>query len=122
MYAGTSPLVIVDGAPYSASLSNIPQSDIESVTVLKDAASAALYGARGASGVIIVTTKKGRSHDAVINIDMKWGVNSRAMQDYDLITDPGSITRHTMHKYTTNIITVKAILPLRLPLRPMPTC
>ncbi len=89
MYAGTSPLVIVDGAPYSASLSNIPQSDIESVTVLKDAASAALYGARGASGVIIVTTKKGRSHDAVINIDMKWGVNSRAMQDYDLITDPG---------------------------------
>ena len=93
MYAGTSPLVIVDGAPYSASLSNIPQSDIESVTVLKDAASAALYGARGASGVIIVTTKKGRSHDAVINIDMKWGVNSRAMQDYDLITDPGGVLR-----------------------------
>lgn len=88
-YSSTEPLIIVDGAPYSASLSNIAQSDIESVTVLKDAASAALYGARGASGVIIVTTKKGRSHDAVINVDMKWGVNSRAMQDYDLITDPG---------------------------------
>lgn len=89
MYAGTAPLVIVDGAPYSASLSNIPQSDIESVTVLKDAASAALYGARGASGVIIVTTKKSKSKDAVINVDMKWGVNSRALQEYDMITNPG---------------------------------
>ena len=88
MYAGTDPLIIVDGAPFSASLSNIPQSDIESVTVLKDAASAALYGARGAAGVIIVTTKRGRSQDAIINVDMKWGVNSRALRDYDLITDP----------------------------------
>ena len=89
MYADTDPLIIVDGAPYSASLSNIPQSDIESVTVLKDAASAALYGARGASGVIIVTTKRSQARDAVINVDMKWGVNSRAVQDYDVITDPG---------------------------------
>ena len=52
LYAGTDPLIIVDGAPYSASLSNIPTSDIESVSVLKDAASAALYGARGAAGVL----------------------------------------------------------------------
>ena len=89
MYADTDPLVIVDGAPYPASLSNISQSDIESVTVLKDAASAALYGARGASGVIIVTTKKAKSRDAVINVDMKWGVNSRAVQEYNVITDPG---------------------------------
>ena len=89
MYAGTEPLVIVDGSPYTSSLTNIPQSDIESVTVLKDAASAALYGARGASGVIIITTKTGKSKDAVINVDMKWGVNSKAIQDYDLVTDPG---------------------------------
>ena len=89
MYAGTEPLVIVDGSPYTASLTNIPQSDIESITVLKDAASAALYGARGASGVIIITTKKGKSKDAVVNFDMKLGVNSRALQNYDLVTDPG---------------------------------
>ena len=89
MYASTEPLVIVDGAPYTASLSNIPQGDIESVTVLKDAASAALYGARGASGVILVTTKRGQSRDAIVNVDMKWGVNSRAIQDYDVIKDPG---------------------------------
>ena len=89
MYANTDPLVIVDGAPYTASLSNIPQSDIESVSILKDAASAALYGARGAAGVIIITTKKGNSQKAVVNVDMKWGVNSRGVQDYDVITDPG---------------------------------
>ena len=88
MYANTDPLVIVDGAPYTASLSNIPQSDIESVSVLKDAASAALYGARGASGVIIITTKKGQSRDAVINFDARVGFNSRAIQDAATITDP----------------------------------
>lgn len=85
----TEPLVIVDGAPYSASLSNIPQSDIESVTVLKDAASAALYGARGASGVILITTKTGKNKKPQINVDMKWGANSRAVQDYETINDPG---------------------------------
>ena len=86
--ASTSPLVIVDGAPYPASLTNIPQSDIESVTVLKDAASAALYGARGAAGVILVTTKRSKSRDALVNVDMRLGVNSRAVQDHDVITDP----------------------------------
>ena len=89
MYASTDPLIIVDGAPYSASLSNIPTEDIESVSILKDAASAALYGARGAAGVIIVTTKKGSNKEAKINVDMKWGSNSRAIPDYDVIKDPG---------------------------------
>lgn len=89
MYASTDPLVIVDGAPYTSSLSNIPQSDIESISVLKDAASAALYGARGAAGVIIVTTKRGKTQEAVVNVDAKWGVNTRAVQEYDVIKDPG---------------------------------
>ena len=89
MYASTDPLIIVDGAPYSASLSNLPTEDIESVSILKDAASAALYGARGAAGVIIVTTKKGSNKEAKINVDMKWGSNSRAIPDYDVIKDPG---------------------------------
>ena len=88
MQASTSPLIIVDGAPYDASLSNIPQSDIESVTVLKDAASAALYGARGAAGVILITTKSGKSQKAQISVDVKWGSNSRAVQDYETIKDP----------------------------------
>ena len=55
--AGNDPLIIVDGAPYSGDLSNINPNDVESMTVLKDAASNALYGARGANGVIIITTK-----------------------------------------------------------------
>ena len=89
MYASTDPLIIVDGAPYPASLTNIPQGDIESISVLKDAASAALYGARGAGGVIIVTTKKGKTQSAIVNVDVKWGVNSRSIKDYDVIKDPG---------------------------------
>lgn len=89
LYASTDPLIIVDGAPYSASLTNINPDDIESVSVLKDAASAALYGARGAGGVIIITTKRGSSADAKISFEAKWGANSRAIQDYDVITDPG---------------------------------
>lgn len=89
MYANTDPLIVVDGAPYSASLSNIPQDDIESVTVLKDAASAALYGARGAAGVILITTKSGSDKKARVNVEAKWGGTSRAVQDYETITDPG---------------------------------
>ena len=88
LYASTDPLIIVDGAPYTASLTNIPPSDIESISVLKDAASAALYGARGAGGVIIITTKKGKSAEGQITVDMKWGANTRSVQDYDVITDP----------------------------------
>ena len=89
MYAATDPLVIVDGAPYPGNLSSIPSEDIESVTVLKDAASAALYGARGAAGVILITTKSGKNKDAEVTVDMKWGSNSRAIPEYDVIRDPG---------------------------------
>lgn len=88
LYSSVDPLIIVDGAPYYASLTNIATDDIESVTVLKDAASAALYGAAGAAGVILVTTKKGKTQEAVINVDMRWGVNSRAVQDYETIQNP----------------------------------
>lgn len=87
--AGSEPLYIVDGVPYSGDLNNINPNDIESMTVLKDAASNALYGARGANGVIMITTKKAKAGDAVVNIDAKWGWNSKALKDYDYITDPG---------------------------------
>lgn len=56
--AGKEPLWIVDGMPYEGDLNNLNTNDIESMTVLKDAASNALYGARGANGVIMVTTKR----------------------------------------------------------------
>ena len=57
LYAGTSPLYVVDGVPYEGDINNLNSADIESMTVLKDAASNALYGARGANGVIMITTK-----------------------------------------------------------------
>lgn len=89
IYASTDPLVIVDGAPYPESLNNIPPGDIESVTVLKDAASAALYGSRGAAGVIIVTTKGGTGHaHSELNIEARWGANTRGVKEYDVVTDP----------------------------------
>ena len=88
--AGTDPLVIVDGAPYSGDLNNLNPNDVESMTVLKDAASNALYGARGANGVIVITTKKAsKGRDAIVTFDAKYGYNERALQQYDVITDPG---------------------------------
>ena len=87
--AGNDPLIIVDGAPYSGDLSNINPNDVESMTVLKDAASNALYGARGANGVIIITTKRANmSGEAKVTFDAKWGANTRALKKYEVITDP----------------------------------
>ena len=86
--AGTEPLYVVDGIPYDGDLSSINSTDIESMTVLKDAASTALYGARGANGIIMITTKKGKSGKARVNFDAKWGANSRAVGSYDVLTDP----------------------------------
>ena len=54
--AGNDPLIVVDGSPYDGDINSINPSDIESMTVLKDASSSALYGARGANGVILITT------------------------------------------------------------------
>lgn len=86
--AGQSPLIILDGIPYDGNMNSINSSDIESMTVLKDAASNALYGARGANGVIMITTKKGKSGDAKVEVDIKLGVNQRGIQSYDYITSP----------------------------------
>ena len=88
--ASQAPLVVLDGIPYSGSMNNINPADIESMTVLKDAASNALYGSRGANGVIMITTKRAKSGDAVVNFDAKWGVASRGVQDYDYIKNPAA--------------------------------
>lgn len=83
--AGADPLYVVDGVPFDGDLSSINTADIESLTVLKDAASTALYGARGANGIIMVTTKKGKAGKATVTLDAKWGSNSRAIKNYDVI-------------------------------------
>ena len=86
--AGNAPLYVVDGVPYDGDINNLNNADIESMTVLKDAASNALYGARGANGVIMITTKKAKAGDAVINVDAKWGLNTKALEEYDVFTNP----------------------------------
>ena len=86
--AGNTPLIILDGSPFDGDMNSINTQDIESMTVLKDAASNALYGARGANGVIMITTKQGQKGDARVTLDAKWGVNSRATKTYNTINDP----------------------------------
>ena len=87
--ASQSPLLVVDGVPYEGSLNSIASNDIESITVLKDAAANSMYGARGSNGVIIITTKRGTSDRVSVTFDAKVGVNSRGVPAYDVITNPG---------------------------------
>ena len=83
------PLIVLDGVPFAGVISAINPNDVESLTVSTDAAANALYGARGANGVIFITTKKGKAgQQATVTLDAKWGANTRATQDYNTIKDP----------------------------------
>ena len=87
--ASNAPLIVLDGAVYTGDIGNINPADIESMSVLKDAASNALYGARAANGVIMITTKKAQmGTPAKITVDAKWGSNHRATRRYKTINNP----------------------------------
>ena len=101
LYASNSPLIVVDGVPYEGGISNINPQDVESMSVLKDAAASAIYGHRGANGVILITTKKGKSGDAQVKLDVRVGVNSRLIPQYDVITDPAEYYE-THYKFLYN--------------------
>ena len=88
MSASNAPLYIVDGMPYDGNIADINPSDVESMSVLKDAAASAIYGARGANGVVLITTKRAGSTDAAVRFDARWGSNSRLIPQYDVISDP----------------------------------
>ncbi len=77
----SNPLIVVDGYPISGSLATVNPNDIESLEVLKDAASAAIYGSRGANGVILVTTKKGRTGKPTFSFNTFTSVSSRYRRD-----------------------------------------
>lgn len=81
--ASNSPLYVVDGIPYDGALSSINPSDIESMTVLKDASAGALYGARGANGVVMIQTKKGKEGKANVTWRSTFGWSNRAIKRYD---------------------------------------
>jgi len=90
--ASSNPLILVDGV--IGTISNLSPADIESVTVLKDAASASIYGARAANGVILITTKKGKAGKNVIEYNGSWST-SKATKYPDLITN--SVTYMEMY-------------------------
>lgn len=87
--SSSNPLYVVDGMPYDGNISAINPNDIESLSVLKDAASTALYGSRAANGVIVITTKKGKAERSKVTLDARVGVNSRGIPEYNIMTDPG---------------------------------
>lgn len=77
-----TPLYIVDGVPFAGDISNINSNDIESLTVLKDASSTSLYGSKAANGVIIITTKIGKSLKDKFSLNVSTGMTSRSIKDY----------------------------------------
>jgi len=81
--ASLEPLLVVDGVPYVGGTSNINPEDVESITVLKDAASTALYGSRAANGVVMITTKKGTRGRQAISVKIMQGVATRGLQEYE---------------------------------------
>lgn len=85
--ASTTPLYVVDGVPYDGALSSISNQDIASITVLKDAAAASLYGSRAANGVVMITTKQGSKKSAPsIELSAKYGFSDRAVKDYEQVS------------------------------------
>lgn len=84
--AGVDPLIVVDGVPYNGHLNSISQDQVESVSVLKDAGSTALYGSRGANGVILITTKTGRKDSSMkITLSSSFGVSNLAQDIYQMV-------------------------------------
>lgn len=81
----TDPLIVLDGSPFNGVMANINPADIETVNFLKDAASTALYGARGSNGVIMITTKKGKKEKLNINTSISQGISGRGLPEYDRI-------------------------------------
>lgn len=81
-----TPLFVVDGAPFEGNIAEINPNDIASISVLKDAASSALYGNRAANGVVLITTKSGRgSTDPSITVKINQGVYTRGLPEYETL-------------------------------------
>ena len=85
-----SPLYVVDGIPYNGSISDLNPADIESMSVLKDAASAALYGNKGANGVILITTKRAKNIGQIdVTFQVRQGMYTKGIPNYDRLGPNG---------------------------------
>ena len=81
----TSPLYVVDGMPMGGNVSDLNPADIESISILKDAASCALYGNRASNGVVLITTKKGTSNKLTIDLKINQGTYTRGIKEYKML-------------------------------------
>ncbi len=107
--SGSEPLYIVDGVP-TASINEINPADIESFSILKDASSAAIYGSSGANGVVLITTKRGKSGATQLNLDVYNGFSSvwktlpvlNSTQYKDLMSDMGMSADWSQYTANTN--------------------
>lgn len=99
--ASKTPLYVVDGIPFDGGISSLNPSDIESMTVLKDASSGALYGARGANGVVMITTKKGATDKVTISYSGNFGWSNPAIKAYDRV-DAKDFVQLTFESLRTN--------------------
>lgn len=87
-FGDASPLIVLDGFPYDGNLSAIPLSEIESISILKDASATALYGSRAANGVIILSSKSGSPGTSQLGFKVRYGMSNRAIPDYEKVTVP----------------------------------
>lgn len=101
--AGSGALYVVDGVEYSGGMANINPDDVESITVLKDAATIALYGSRGANGVVMVTTKKGSKSKSSLDFKVQFGVNQNGVPAYNTVNS-GEYYELMWEAYKNNLI------------------
>jgi len=85
--ADNDPLIVVDGIPYEGNISDINPNDVEAIEVLKDASAAAIYGSRGANGVLLVTTKQGKAGKINIAYEGKYSIQ-KITKKADYLTGP----------------------------------
>ena len=103
--ASDAPLVVLDGIIYNGSISNINISDIESVDILKDASAASVYGSRSANGVMLITTKKGKSEKPVISFNMYYGYQDMTNNPMRVMNAEEYAVRLTDYYYQQNLYT-----------------
>jgi TonB-linked SusC/RagA family outer membrane protein len=107
--ASNNPLIVLDGIPYGGQIRDINPNNVESIEILKDASSAAIYGSRASSGVILITTKQGVSGKLKVSYDGKYSIQSFAnlpdlmtgpeYYDFKMIRYPGAMTQSEKDMY-----------------------
>lgn len=101
--ADYSALYIVDGVEFTGGFANINPEDVESISVLKDASTIAIFGSRGANGVVVVTTKKGSGDRARLDAKVQLGVNQNGDPGYDVV-NPGEYYELMWEAYKNSLI------------------